>query len=197
MPSLFDADRLTIRARSDSELTRGRDYDLLDPAGAVLGSATQDAGSAVSLARRQAARSRATMPVDFSVRDATGGLLAQVRKRVTGVLRRQLTAEVRLADGLVVAVASASVGGGRFVVRQPAGALIAGFDRAGRTLFAVTGPPGERYGTVDLEANTRTAGRAGTARPNSYLVRFEPAAPLAVRIATLAVVVVFDSLRGT
>jgi len=196
MPSLFDADQLTVRAQTNSELTRSRDYDLLDPAGAVLGSATQDTGSVVSLARRQVARSRAATPADFSVRDASGALLARVSKRVTGVLRRQLRTEVRLADGLVVAVASASVGGGRFAVRQPSGALIAEMGRAGRTLLAVTGPHRERYGTVDLEANTRSARRAGTAQPNSYLVRFDPAAPLAARIATLAVVVVFDSLRG-
>jgi hypothetical protein len=196
MPSLFDADQLTVRARVDSAVARTRSYELLDSSAAVVGSATQDAGSVVSLAYRQLARSRAAMAADFQVRDATGALLAKVAKRATGLLRSRLRTEVSLADGAVVAVASASVGGGRFVVHQPSGAPLAELDRAGRTLFAVTGPHRERYGTVELAANTRSAAIAGTARPNTYLVHLDPATPLAVRIATVAVVVVFDSLRG-
>jgi hypothetical protein len=186
MPVLFEADQLTVRAGSNSELTRSRGYDLLDPTGVPLGSATQETGAAGALARRQLARSRATMPADYALRDASGALLARVGKRVSGLLRRQLRTEVSLADGQVVAVASASVGGGRFTVSQPSGTPIARLERAGRVLLAVTGPGGGPYGTVDLE----------TGHPNSYRVRFEPAAPLAARIATVAVVIVFDSLRG-
>jgi hypothetical protein len=186
MSVLFEVDQLTVRARSDSELTRSRSYDLLDPAGAALGSATQETGPAGTLAR-QVARSRATMPADFAVRDAAGGLLARVSKRAPGLLRRRVRTEVSLADGVVVAVATAPAGGGRFAVSQPSGTPIARLERAGRVLLAVTGPDASPYGTVDLE----TGGR-----PNGYRIRFEPGAPLAARIATVAVVIVFDSLRG-
>jgi hypothetical protein len=196
MPSLFDADQLTVRATADSALGRTRDYSLLDPAGVVLGAATQDTGSVGSAVRRRIASSRAAMPVDYELREESGALLARISKRETGGLRRRLRTEIRLADDLLIAVVSSSVGGASFAVTQPAGPPIAELGRAGRSLFGVTGPHGEHYGTVDLEANTLTARRAGTAHPNSYQIHFDPAAPLSVRIATVAVVVIADSLRG-
>jgi hypothetical protein len=196
MPSLFDADQLTVRAVADSALARTRDYDLLGPTGDVVGAATQDAGSVGAGVRRRIASSRAAMPVDYELREGSGALLARISKRETGGLRRRLRTEVHLADDLLIAVVTSSVGGAAFTVSQPSGAPIAELARDGRTLFGIAGPHGERYGTVDLEANTLSARRAGTAHPNSYLVRFETNAPLAVRIATVAVAVIADSLRG-
>jgi hypothetical protein len=196
MSRLFELDQLTVRARKDSQLTRSKEYDLLDLAGAAVGSATQDAGSPASVARRQIAPSRALMPADFDVRDGSGLVLAHVTKRVTGILRRRLRTEVSLPDATVIAIASSSPGAARFAVSDPSGNTVARLGRAGRTFLAVTGPNRESYGAVDLAANTASARRAGTASPNSYVIRFEPAAPQTVRIATLAVVVVFDSLRG-
>ncbi len=195
MPTVFELDQVTVRARTESAVLRSREYDLLDPSGVAVASATQDAGSPPTMARRWLATSaKANMSTDFDLRDPSGMRLAHVAKRVSG-LRSQLTAEVRLADSALVAVATASAGARRFQVVDEAGSPLADLARAGRTLLAVTGPAGERWGTVDLEANTLSARRAGTAHPNSYLVRFEPSAPGPVRIATLAMVLVVDSLR--
>jgi hypothetical protein len=196
MSTLFELDQVVVRARRDSQLTRSKEYDLLSMAGVVVGSATQNSGSVASVARRLVASSRALMPADFDVRDASGALLAHITKRVTGILRKRLRTELSLADARVVAIASSPPAGSRFWVSNPAGEAVAQVGRAGRTFLAVTGPGGESYGAVDLEANTLSARRAGTAHPNSYVIRFEPAAPLLVRIAALGVVVVFDSLRG-
>lgn len=200
MLSLFELDQLTVRCRKDSHLTRAKEYDLLDSAGAVLGSATQDTGSWGSAMRRRIASSRARMPADFDVRDGSGALLAHVATRRMGVLRRYLRAEVSLADERVVAIASSSPGllvRLRFGVSDGSGRAVAQVGRAGRTFLAITGTHQELYGAVDLEANTRSARKAGTAHPNSYVIRFEPAAPPVVRIATLGVVFVVDSLRGS
>ena len=196
MSTVLDLDQVTVRARRQAPATLALEYDLLDPAGAVLGSAVQLGGSPVTALRRWTARPGAALPADYELRDGSGAVLAQVSRRPDGPLRRRMRAEVRLPGAAVLAVASFSVGARSFAVHDPSGAPLAQLARAGRTLFAVTGPHRERYGTVDLEANTLTARRAGTAHPHSYRVSFDPAAPRPVRIATLALVVVFDSQRG-
>lgn len=195
MPTPFELDQVTVRARSDSQLTRSRNYDLLDPTGAALGTATQDTGLAAT-ARRQVASARGLGPAAFDLRDQSGALLAHLDKQVSGLLRRRIRTEISLADATVVAVAAASPGSDRVEVTNPSGAAVVRLARAGRTFLAGTGPHGEPYAAVDLEANTRTAQQAGTAHANSYLIRFDPAAPMLVRIATVAVVIVFDSQRG-
>jgi hypothetical protein len=196
MSTVLDLDQVTMRARRQEPATLALEYDLLDPAGAVLGSAVQLGGSPAAALRRWTARPGAALPADYELRDGSGAVLAQVSRRPDGLLRRRMRAEVRLPGADVVAVASFSVGARSFAVHDPAGTPLAQLARAGRTLFAVTGPHREQYGTVALEANTLTTRRAGTAHPHSYRVSFDPGAPRPVRIATLALVVVFDSLRG-
>src|SRR6266536_1475288 len=70
MPTVFELDQVTVRARTESAVLRSREYDLLDPSGVAVASATQDAGSPPTMARRWLATSaKANMSTDFDLRD--------------------------------------------------------------------------------------------------------------------------------
>jgi hypothetical protein len=196
--TLFELDRLTVRASAESILARTRAYDLVDGCGSVVGSATQEAGSASDVVKRNAARSRSTMPTDVVVRDALGSTVMTVAKRRAGWVLPSVRIEAALANGSVVAVAHSHGRPPRgFDVMGADGTLEATVRRGGgAALFALADGSGRPAGAVELEANTLSAQLEGTARPHAYAIRYEPDAGMLLRIGALAAVLGFDSLRG-
>ena len=196
MTTLFGLDQLTVRASADGAVLRTRSYALLDAAGGPVGSAIQGAGGVAETAQRAITRSRLTMPADIVVRDDVGGVALMVAKRRSGLLLPKVRIEAALADGTVVAIAH-SVGRAReYEAVDPHGSSVATLRRGPGVLFALADGTGQPAGSVALDANTLSARRAGAAHPHSYTLSFAPGAAMLLRIASLAVVLGFDSIRG-
>lgn len=196
--TLFELDLLTLRASADAAAARTREYELLDAQGGIVGRAAQEGGSAMDFVKRNVARSRATMPADFTVRDSGAAVVLTVAKRRVGRLLPKVGIEARLANGVVVAVARSHGRPARqFDVTDPHGRLVATLRRgAGGALFAIADDAGRPAGSVAMEANTMSARQSGAAHPNGYAISFGPGAGALLRIGSLSAVLGFDSLRG-
>lgn len=197
MTTVLELDQVTVRAWADGAVLRTRSYALLDAGGTAVGSAVQGPGGVGDTAKRAMARSRATMPAQITVHDTAGGIVLSVAKRRSGLLLPKVRIEAALANGAVVAIAH-SVGrpAREYEVIDPQGDIVATLRRGPGVLFAIADGAGQAAGTVSLDANTLSAQRAGAAHPHSYTLRYTPAAGMLVRIASLAVVLGFDSIRG-
>ena len=194
MSDILAAPCLTVRATTARSVrTGGREYALLDADGHRIGGVTPDGGSAVQTLHRLVEGVGASRTGGFAVRDPSGALVVRVTHRTAGLLRTGLRGEVALADGRVVVVVTTRTWD--FTLTGPDGAPLATGARAGRTWLRVTGAGG-RYAEVDREPNTLTAQRAGTAHPNSQVVRFDDAVPLAVRLGILAALVMRENRIG-
>jgi hypothetical protein len=109
-------------------------------------------------------------------------------------LRLGLRGEVSLADGRLVVVVAGR--GAAFELTGPGGIEVATVKRAGRTWLRATGA-GCVYAEVERELNTLTAVRAGTAHPNSFVIRFDQAISPVLRLGILAAgVMIENQLRG-
>jgi hypothetical protein len=188
---ILNASRLYVRATSNpSSRTGGREFVLLDADQRQIGGVRSQTGSTGSILYRLLEGIAASRSGSFEVRDQSGALVFRVTHRAAGPAGG-VRGEVTLADGRpVVTVTTRGQG---FTIADPDGTELATGGRAGRVWLRVTGPGGGQYAEVDREANTLSAQRAGTAHPNSQLVRFDGAAPLAVRLGTLAAVVIREN----
>lgn len=196
MPTLFELDQFTVRATGQNGALRTRTYSLLDALGSPIGDVMPGAIGSVRAVQRFFTWSPVPVPADFVVHDAMGGVALTVARRRSGGLFTKVRIEAALADGTVVAIAH-SVGHSyrEYEALDPQGALVARMRRGDRLIFALTDRVGQPAGSVGLDANTLSARRAGNAHPNSYTLSFAPEAGTLLRIASLAVVLGFDSIR--